>query len=224
MPVVPGTRFNERVRKSTTSDPRGSVRVTREPGTTSVERKPLFHERATTWYCMNETRRTLTNLDETDLSILERVEDDFDVSLETLAEELDLSKSAVHYRLNNLKESGVIRGITADVDPLAFGLELVAITDVSVTHEAGYSEEVGQELMSLQGVEQVYYTMGDVDFVVISRIQTRDQLNDLIDRIVALDGVNETSSKFVMEEFDNERTVTDNLTEQARETVLEPSE
>jgi DNA-binding Lrp family transcriptional regulator len=118
----------------------------------------------------------------------------------------------------------VIQGITADVDPLAFGLELVAITDVSVTHEAGYSEELGQELLSLQGVEQVYYTMGDVDFVVISRIQTRDQLNNLIDRIVALDGVNETSSKFVMEEFDNERTVTDNLTTQAREAVLEPSE
>jgi DNA-binding Lrp family transcriptional regulator len=173
---------------------------------------------------MNDTRRTMPNLDETDLSILERVEDDFDVSLETLAEELDLSKSAVHYRLNNLKESGVIQGITADVDPLAFGLELVAITDVSVTHEAGYSEELGQELMSIQGVEQVYYTMGDVDFVVISRIQTRDQLNDLIDRIVALDGVNETSSKFVMEEFDNDRSVTDLLTDRARDAVLKPSE
>jgi DNA-binding Lrp family transcriptional regulator len=166
----------------------------------------------------------MPNLDETDLSILERVEEDFDVSLETLAEELDLSKSAVHYRLNNLKESGVIEGITADVDPLAFGLELVAITDVSVTHEAGYSEELGQELLSIQGVEQVYYTMGDVDFVVISRIQTRDQLNELIDRIVALDGVNETSSKFVMEEFDNDRTVTDNLTERGRDAVLKPSE
>ncbi|MFW5963438.1 MAG: Lrp/AsnC family transcriptional regulator [Natronomonas sp.] len=173
---------------------------------------------------MNETRQTVPKLDETDLSILKRVEDDFDVSLETLAEELDLSKSAVHYRLSNLKESGVIQGITADVDPLAFGLELVAITDVSVTHEAGYSEELGTELISLQGVEQVYYTMGDVDFVVISRIQTRDQLNDLINRIVAVDGVNETSSKFVMEEFDNERKVIDNLTQQARDAVLEPSD
>jgi DNA-binding Lrp family transcriptional regulator len=173
---------------------------------------------------MNETRRALTNLDETDLSILERVEDDFDVSLETLAEELDLSKSAVHYRLNKLKDSGVIQGITADVDPLAFGLELVAITDVSVTHEAGYSEELGTELLSIDGVEQVYYTMGDVDFVVISRIQSRDQLNDLINRIVAVDGVNETSSKFVMEEFGNDGSVTENLTEQARTAVLEQSE
>ncbi len=172
---------------------------------------------------MNDARRVAPDLDEMDLAILERVEDDFDVSLETLAEELDLSKSAVHYRLNKLKDNGVILSVTADVDPLAFGLEMVAITDVSVTHETGYSEDIGEKLVALQGVEQVYYTMGDVDFVVISRVQTRDQLNDLIDRIVAIEGVNETSSKFVMQEFENDRSITANLTETARGSVLDLS-
>lgn len=172
---------------------------------------------------MNDALRTAPNLDETDLAILERVEGDFDVSLETLAEELDLSKSAIHYRLNKLKDNGVIQGITADVDPLAFGLEMMAITDVAVTHERGYSEDIGEALAGLEGVDQVYYTMGDVDFVVISRVQTREQLNDLIDRMVAVDGVNETSSRFVMREFENEGAVTANLTEAARQAVLEPS-
>lgn len=173
---------------------------------------------------MNETLRTAPDLDETDLGILERVEADFDISLETLAEELDLSKSAVHYRLNKLKENGVIEGITADVDPLAFGLEMVAITDVSVTHEAGYSENIGEELQVLDGVEQVYYTMGDVDFVAISRVQSRDQLNDLIERIVAIEGVNETSSKFVMGEFHGTGGVTANLPNEARDVVLDAAD
>lgn len=172
---------------------------------------------------MNDTLRTAPDLDETDLAILEQVEDDFDVSLETLAEELGLSKSAVHYRLDKLKNNDVIRGVTADVDPLTFGLEMVAITDVSVTHETGYSDEIGEELTALKGVEQVYYTMGDVDFVVISRVQSREQLNDLIDRIVAIDDVNETSSKFVMQEFENDRSVVANLTGEAREAVLDLS-
>ena len=170
---------------------------------------------------MSNTLPTPQNLDEMDLAIIERVEKDFDVSLETLAEELDLSKSAVHYRLNKLKDSNVIRGVSADVDPLAFGLEMVSITDVSVTHESGYSEDIGEELNELAGVEQVYYTMGDIDFVVISRVQTRDQLNDLIDRIVAIDGVNETSSKFVMQEFEKEGSVVSNLTGEARQGVLD---
>src|SRR6056297_3676865 len=101
---------------------------------------------------MNDTFRVALNLDETDLEILERVEDDFDVSLETLADQLDLSKSAIHYRLNKLKDNGVIQGVTADVDPLALGLEMAAITDVMVTHESGYSEDIGEQLIELDGV------------------------------------------------------------------------
>lgn len=173
---------------------------------------------------MNDALRTAPNLDETDLAILERVEDDFDVSLETLADELCLSKSAVHYRLKKLKENGVIQGITATVDPLMLGLEMVAITDVVVTHESGYAKEIGEELMNLEGVEQVFYTMGDVDFVTISRVQSRDQLNDLIDRIIAIEGVNETSSRFVMQEFGTTRSVTANLTPDARDVLLNPSD
>ncbi len=170
---------------------------------------------------MDGTLHIQYNLDETDLEIIGRVEDDFDVSLETLADNLDLSKSAVHYRLNKLKDSGVIQGVTADIDPLSIGLEMVAITDVSVTHESGYSENIGEELNELNGVEQVYYTMGDVDFVVVSRVQTRDQLNDLIDQIVAVDGVNETSSKFVMQEFESKRSTVANLSDEARQAVLD---
>lgn len=170
---------------------------------------------------MVDRTTTYDDLDETDLAILELVEDDFDVSLETVAQKLDLSKSAVHYRVKKLKENEVIRGVTADVDPLALGLEMVAITDVSVTHEAGYSENIGGEVMGIEGVEEVYYTMGDVDFVAISRVQTRDQLNDLVEKIVAIDGVNETSSKFVMEEFHEGRNVSGNLTSDGRESILD---
>jgi Lrp/AsnC family transcriptional regulator, leucine-responsive regulatory protein len=169
---------------------------------------------------MSNPRQSDLDFDEIDLEILERIETDFDVSLETLASKLDVSKSAVHYRLNKFKENGMIEGITADVEPLALGLEMVAITDVSVTHETGYSQDVGEKLSALKGVAQVYYTMGDVDFVVISRVQSRNQLNDLIDRIIAIESVNETSSKFVMQEFKNDRGIAANLTDEAREIVL----
>lgn len=161
------------------------------------------------------------NLDEIDLAILELIEADFDVSLETVAQKLDLSKSAVHYRVKKLKENRVIRGVTADVDPLALGLEMVAITDISVSHEEGYSENIGEDIMNILGVEELYYTMGDIDFVAISRVQTRDQLNDLIEEIVAIDGVNETSSKFVMEEFHDIRNVSGNLTQVGRKLILD---
>ena len=150
---------------------------------------------------MSEHNSGTGDFDEIDLALLEFVESDFDVSLDQLSDELNLSKSAIHYRLNNLKTENIIQGITADLNPESFGLNMVAITEISVTHEEGYSEDIGLELGSIDGIEQVYYTMGDTDFVVISRVQDRSQMNEVIDQIVAVEAVNETSSRFVMDEI-----------------------
>lgn len=150
---------------------------------------------------MSVTEQETIDLDDVDLRLLEFVEADFDVNLSELSEELGLSKSAVHYRIDKLKDRGVIRGVTADLDPLAFDLNMMAITEVTVAHESGYATDIGNQLAALPGVGQVYYTMGDVDFLVISRVQNREQLNELIDNMVDIDGVNETASRFVMREI-----------------------
>jgi len=170
---------------------------------------------------MDADMTRLADIDEVDLELLERIETDFDVSLDTLAEELGLSRSAVHYRLEQLQERGVVEGVTADLDPTAFGLDMVAITEVSVTHEEGYSENIGAELADLDGVEQVYYTMGDVDFVAISRVQNRSQMHDVIESMVAIDGVDETSSRFVMDEIQTSPRVGPVLSEKSRSALLD---
>ena len=170
---------------------------------------------------MDDPTQAVADLDEVDLQLLAYVENDFDVNLEELSEEFDFSKSAIHYRLNKLREKGVITGVTADVDPLRLGLNMMVISDVSVTHETGYATEIGARLTEVEGVQQVYYTMGDVDFVVISRVQNRDQMNELIDTIVAIDGVNETSSRFVMQEHKADTDVLANMSEEMLDSIVE---
>lgn len=167
---------------------------------------------------MNESEAV--DFDEVDIELLRCVESDFDVSLDALSEELGLSKSAIHYRLNNLKESGVIRSVTADLDPVLFGLNMVSITEVSVRHEQGYSDDIGSALAGIDAVEQVYYTMGDVDFIVLSRVQNRSQMNDVIDEMVAIDGVNETASRFVMDEVQSDPKVMPCVTESVEDSLL----
>lgn len=162
----------------------------------------------------------IVEFDETDLELLRCVESNFDVSLNVLSNELDLSKSAIHYRLNKLKENGVIRSVTADIDPISFGLNMVAITEVAVRHEQGYSEDIGAALAAIDGVEQVYYTMGDMDFIAISRVQNRTQMNNVINTMVAIDGVNKTSSRFVMDEVQTEQKVMPSVSESVEESLL----
>ncbi|SDK62651.1 Lrp/AsnC family transcriptional regulator [Natronorubrum texcoconense] len=165
--------------------------------------------------------KPLPDLDENDLEILRELEQNDEKNLEELAAELDLSKSTIHYRLNRLKEDGVITDISADIDPQSLGLAMVVITEVNVSHERGYADEIGDGLVDVEGVQQVYYTMGDVDFVVISRVQNHDQMNEVIDDIVAIDGVNETSSRFVMRELKDGNRLLENMSDEMIGNVLE---
>lgn len=169
---------------------------------------------------MNHTNAT-SDLDENDLDILRELERSDEKNLEELAEELGLSKSTIHYRLNRLKDDGVITDISADIDPRALGMSMVIITEVYVSHESGYAEEIGNVLVDIDGVQQVFYTMGDVDFMIISRVQNHEQLNELIDEIVAIEGVNETSSRFVMRELEQSNRLIETMSEEMIDRVIE---
>lgn len=169
---------------------------------------------------MEQIDHRAADLDEKDLELLEYVETDFDMNLEQLSNKLNLSKSAVHYRLNKFREQNIIQATIADIDPLSCGLNMMAITNVVVAHESGYAEDIGIQLADVKGVQQVYYTMGDVDFVILSRVQNRDQLNTLIDTIVSIDGVNETSSRFVMQELKTDPRTISNMSIEMRRNVL----
>lgn len=171
-----------------------------------------------------ESSSKSVEIDETDLQILQHIEADEELNLAALSEEIGLSKSAIHYRLNKLKDSGIVLGMPARLDPLAFGLEMMMITEVNVTHESGYAEDIGEQLSEIPGVYQVYYTMGDVDFMVISRTQTREQMNELITEMIDIDGVNETSSTFVMDEYKTDWRVVTNMSEKMRENVCKDTE
>jgi DNA-binding Lrp family transcriptional regulator len=169
---------------------------------------------------MDDQDQPNSNLDETDVAILRQVEQDSDVNLEQLSDELGLSKSAIHYRLKKLKDGDIINSVSADVNPIEFGLNMLVITEVSVSHERGYADDIGEALTKVDGVYQVYYTMGDVDFIVLSRVQNREQMNKLIDDIVAIEGVNETSSRFAMKELKTANHTVANMSDEMIDSIL----
>lgn len=164
------------------------------------------------------------DVDKRDLDLLAYIENDFDASLEEIAEDLDLSKSTVHYRLQKLREKDVIEGVSVDIDPLVLGLNIMVITEIMVTHESGYIDDIGEALADIDGVQQVLYTMGDVDFIVMSRAQDRSQINDIVDGIVSIPGVNKTSSTFVMKEIKTDGKPVSNMSEKMLDNIYADEE
>lgn len=160
-------------------------------------------------------------LDEKDIEILKHVEENGTEYIHELSDKLDLSKSSVYYRIDSLKEQGILAGTTGDIDPTSLGLTMLVITEVYVVHEPGYAENIGEELAEIDGVQRVFYTLGDVDFMVVSRTQNRSQLNELIDEIVQIEGVDGTSSTFIMDEIKTNGNITSTLSDEMIDNIVE---
>jgi Transcriptional regulators len=64
------------------------------------------------------------SIDDKDIEILKALQSDADLSNQALAQAVELSASACHSRVKNLKSKGLIRRIQAKVDASALGFNL----------------------------------------------------------------------------------------------------
>ncbi len=140
----------------------------------------------------------MTTLDDTDLAILKTLSDDGNPSPKHIEAETGVPKSTVHYRLKKLKEAGVVRNDLYDLDPDALGLGVRLISQVNAEYEEGYHERVGDKLRTIEGVSQVYFTMGDTDFIVISHLPSSSHVERLMREFQSTAGVIRTSSTLVI--------------------------
>ncbi|MGZ0746398.1 Lrp/AsnC family transcriptional regulator [Haloparvum sp. AD34] len=136
-------------------------------------------------------------MDERDVRLLKAISDLGTGSPERLHEETDIPVSTIHYRLNNLKEAGIIDNDLYDFDHEELGLGVTVIVEVLASYEGPY-EEFADELLAVEGVTQAFFTMGETDFIVIARLSSSDAVERLIGDFEAIPEVERTNSTFVI--------------------------
>lgn len=144
-------------------------------------------------------------MDKKDIQILKAALVEGTSSPDKIQEHTDIPKSTVHYRLNQLREEGILKNDLFDMDLDKLGLSLTIISDVKAEFEEGYHEIVGEKLAEVEGVNQVYFTMGDTDFVVIGHVTNRAMVESIVESYQRIDEIQRTSSKFVISTVKNER-------------------
>lgn len=137
-------------------------------------------------------------MDEKDIQILTTIAEEGINSPEKIEKHTDIPKSTVHYRLNQLREDGVLKNDLSDMDLAEIGLSITLITEVYAEFGEGYHETVGEKIADIEGVNQVYFTIGDTDFIVISHVVDRKMAESLIGDYEAIDEITRTSSKFAI--------------------------
>jgi len=137
-------------------------------------------------------------LDKTDLAILKILQEDCRTSITTIASKLGLPKSTVHYRIKRLEEAGVIEGCYAKINPEALRKDYLTITLVRAKYGPGYHERIGKKLASLPGVWAVYFTLGDIDFVVLARHENLDSVRRMIESFISMEEIERTSTQVIV--------------------------
>lgn len=136
-------------------------------------------------------------MDERDIRLLKAISDLGTGSPEALHEETDIPVSTIHYRLNNLREEGIIENDLYDVDLEAFGLDVTVIIEVLADYSGSY-EMLGEDILEIEGVTQLYFTMGETDFIVVARLPDADDVERIISEFESLDEIDRTNSTFTI--------------------------
>lgn len=137
-------------------------------------------------------------VDHVDRALLAHLQQDATQSYAALGQAVGLSAGAAHERVRKLRERGVIRRTTVDVDPAAVGNAVQAYVMVNSVSWMGDS---AKSFAALPEILEAHVIAGSASVLVKVRTATTEQLQDVLRRIYAIDGVSGTQATVVLETF-----------------------
>jgi DNA-binding Lrp family transcriptional regulator len=122
----------------------------------------------------------MTVLDRTDRAIVALMQQDARRSNKELAAAVGIAASTCSERVRRLEDAGVLRGYTADVDPMALGIGMRAILAIRLRrHNASEVDTFREHVLSMPEVIQVSHVTGGNDFLVQVVVRDAAHLRDL---------------------------------------------
>ena len=115
-----------------------------------------------------------------------------------LARATGMARGTVQTRLERLIDSGAIIGWGPELSAAAIGHQVTSFTTLSIAQ--GALDRVIAGLEALPQVLEVHVTTGRGDLLCRIVARTNDHLHELIQQIVALDGVVRTDSQLALAE------------------------
>ena len=136
----------------------------------------------------------MEELDETDREILDVLMQDASRSIAEIARELDMPRPTVQYRVQKMRERGVIRAIKAIPDYAKLGRPVTAFILVNFLPNPAVSQRaLAEQCATLAGVHEVHVISGEWDLLLKVRAGSMEELGRMvIDKLRAMKGVGHT--------------------------------
>jgi DNA-binding Lrp family transcriptional regulator len=138
----------------------------------------------------------ISPMDDTDARLVSALRENARAPIADLARRLDLSRTTVQSRIERLERRGVIVGYAARLsDDYERGL---VRAHVMITVRPKEARAVEAALRALPQMRMLHSVSGPYDMIAIAAADSTADMDDLIDRIGALDGVERTTTSIVL--------------------------
>lgn len=137
-----------------------------------------------------------TRLDGTDRQLLALLRDDARQTIAQLAKELGISRGQIYSRLARLEEEQIVAGYTVRLGNAFVSSRLRA--HVMIKTLPRLHREVEQALASLPQVQSIHAISGEYDIIAMLETDGGNSLNELIDDIGLLEGVERTTTSVIL--------------------------
>ena len=141
-------------------------------------------------------------LDDLDRKILNRLQSDAAAGIETIADDIGLSRNACWRRIKALEKAEILTRRVALVDPQKVGAGLSAFMMIRTNrHEPDWIEAFNRAVQDIPEIVGVYRTSGDIDYIVRIRIADMAAYDRLYQRLIRSVSLSDVSATFVMEDI-----------------------
>jgi len=144
----------------------------------------------------------MSEMDEIDRKILERLQDDARLAFREIAEDLGVSESTVFVRVKKLQEQGIIKRFTAAIPPEKVGKGLTAF--ILIKADPQKYPVVLETLEKIDDIYEIYDVTGNYYAIAKIRTGTREDLAKIIDKVGLIEGITSTETAIVLRNIKEE--------------------
>jgi Lrp/AsnC family leucine-responsive transcriptional regulator len=139
-------------------------------------------------------------VDRIDRALLSQLQHDATTPYTALGEAVGLSSAAAHERVRKLRDQGVIRATTIDVDPAAIGRDVLAYVHLEADAWMG-GADTAEALRALDWIQEAHIIAGTASVLVKVRATSTQDLQNALKRLYDIPGVTGTRTTVVLETF-----------------------
>lgn len=142
-------------------------------------------------------------LDKVDLQLLELLQKDCSLSLQVLAEQVNLTSTPCWKRLKRLEDEGYIRGKVALLDSEKLGIGLTAFVMIKTqNHTLEWYEQLVLQVSLMPEVLGFYRMAGEYDYLLQVQVADMKSYDRFYKRLVmSVKGLTDVTSSFAMEQI-----------------------